>query len=57
MSTTPVTPAAAKPPVAPAPPKDEIQVLANKWKKKRGSLIMALHDLQGRLGMFRANRP
>lgn len=37
-------------PKAPAPPKDEIQILANKWKKKRGSLIMALHDLQGRLG-------
>jgi NADH-quinone oxidoreductase subunit E len=39
--------AAAK---APAAPKDEITLIANKWKKKRGSLIMALHDLQGRLG-------
>lgn len=29
---------------------DEIIVLAQKWKKKRGSLIMALHELQGRLG-------
>jgi NADH-quinone oxidoreductase subunit E len=39
----------AAPKAAPAP-KDEIVVLAQKWKKKRGSLIMALHDLQGRLG-------
>ena len=31
-------------------PEDEIVVLAQKWKKKRGSLIMALHELQGRLG-------
>ena len=31
-------------------PQDEIVVLAQKWKKKRGSLIMALHELQGRLG-------
>ena len=31
-------------------PEDEIVVLARKWKKKRGSLIMALHELQGRLG-------
>lgn len=31
-------------------PEDEIIVLAQKWKKKRGSLIMALHELQGRLG-------
>jgi NADH:ubiquinone oxidoreductase subunit E len=30
--------------------KDEIAIIAQKWKKKRGSLIMALHDLQGRLG-------
>ena len=30
--------------------KDEITVIAQKWKKKRGSLIMALHDLQGRMG-------
>jgi len=37
-------------PKAAAAPKDEIVVLAQKWKKKRGSLIMALHDLQGRLG-------
>jgi NADH-quinone oxidoreductase subunit E len=29
---------------------DEVLQIANKWKKKRGSLIMALHDLQGRLG-------
>jgi NADH-quinone oxidoreductase subunit E len=40
---------AAAPKAAP-PPKDEITVIAQKWKKKRGSLIMALHDLQGRLG-------
>jgi NADH-quinone oxidoreductase subunit E len=33
-----------------AAPRDEITVIANKWKKKRGSLIMALHDLQGRMG-------
>jgi NADH:ubiquinone oxidoreductase subunit E len=33
-----------------AAPRDEIVVLAQKWKKKKGSLIMALHDLQGRLG-------
>jgi NADH-quinone oxidoreductase subunit E len=39
----------AAPKAAPAP-KDEILVIAQKWKKKRGSLIMALHDLQGRLG-------
>jgi NADH-quinone oxidoreductase subunit E len=39
----------AAPKAAPAP-KDEIIALAQKWKKKRGSLIMALHDLQGRLG-------
>lgn len=31
-------------------PEDEIIVLAQKWKKKKGSLIMALHELQGRLG-------
>jgi NADH-quinone oxidoreductase subunit E len=37
-------------PKAPPAPKDEITVIAQKWKKKRGSLIMALHDLQGRLG-------
>jgi NADH-quinone oxidoreductase subunit E len=39
----------AAPKAAPAP-KDEILVIAQKWKKKRGSLIMVLHDLQGRLG-------
>ena len=37
-------------PKAALAPKDEITVIAQKWKKKRGSLIMALHDLQGRLG-------
>jgi NADH:ubiquinone oxidoreductase subunit E len=37
-------------PKAVAAPKDEILVIAQKWKKKRGSLIMALHDLQDRLG-------
>ena len=37
-------------PKAAAAPKDEIIALAQKWKKKKGSLIMALHDLQGRLG-------
>ena len=30
--------------------KSEIAVIAKRWKKKRGSLIMALHDLQGRFG-------
>ncbi len=40
-------PVAAKVPVA---EQDEITVIANKWKKKRGSLIMALHDLQNRVG-------
>ena len=30
--------------------KDEVTAIANKWKKKRGSLIMALHDLQSRVG-------
>jgi NADH-quinone oxidoreductase subunit E len=45
--TTTVKVVAAKPAAA---PKDEISVIAQKWKKKRGSLIMALHDLQGRLG-------
>lgn len=30
--------------------KDEVAAIAKKWKKKRGSLIMALHDLQGRVG-------
>jgi NADH-quinone oxidoreductase subunit E len=37
-------------PKAPAAPKDEITLIANKWKNKRGSLIMALHDLQSRVG-------
>jgi NADH-quinone oxidoreductase subunit E len=31
-------------------PQDEITLIANKWKMKRGSLIMALHDLQSRVG-------
>jgi NADH:ubiquinone oxidoreductase subunit E len=33
-----------------AAPKDEVAAIAKKWKNKRGSLIMALHDLQARLG-------
>jgi len=37
-------------PKAAAEPKDEITLIANKWKMKRGSLIMALHDLQSRVG-------
>ena len=40
-------------PVPNAPPpatKDDIAAIAKRWKKKRGSLIMALHDLQGRFG-------
>jgi NADH:ubiquinone oxidoreductase subunit E len=37
-------------PKAAADPKDEITLIANKWKNKRGSLIMALHDLQSRVG-------
>ena len=28
----------------------DLAVIAKRWKDKRGSLIMALHDLQGRLG-------
>ena len=35
---------------AAAEPQDEITLIANKWKMKRGSLIMALHDLQSRVG-------
>lgn len=35
---------------AAAAEKDEIAAIAQKWKKKPGSLIMALHDLQGLLG-------
>jgi NADH-quinone oxidoreductase subunit E len=56
MMNTPIevntTVAAAAPKAAVAAPKakDEISIIAQKWKKKRGSLIMALHDLQGRLG-------
>jgi NADH:ubiquinone oxidoreductase subunit E len=30
--------------------KDEVTLIAKKWKNKRGSLIMALHDLQDRYG-------
>ena len=30
--------------------KDDIAAIAKRWKKKRGSLIMALHDLQSRFG-------
>ena len=30
--------------------KDDIAAIAKRWKKRRGSLIMALHDLQGRFG-------
>jgi len=37
-------------PKAAAEPQDEITLIANKWKTKRGSLIMALHDLQSRVG-------
>ena len=37
-------------PKARAAPIDEITLIANKWKNKRGSLIMALHDLQSRVG-------
>lgn len=44
------TPVEATAKGAAAPPRDEILVIAKKWKNKRGSLIMALHDLQGRLG-------
>jgi NADH-quinone oxidoreductase subunit E len=33
-----------------AAPKDEVAAIVKKWKNKRGSLIMALHDLQARLG-------
>lgn len=29
---------------------DDIAPIVKRWKKKRGSLIMALHDLQGRYG-------
>jgi len=37
-------------PKAAAAPQDDITIIAKKWSKKRGSLIMALHDLQDRLG-------
>jgi NADH-quinone oxidoreductase subunit E len=50
---TPIEVKPTAPVVAPkvaAAPKDEIIALAQKWKRRRGSLIMALHDLQGRLG-------
>ena len=43
-------PAKSTSPKASPAAKDEIIALAQKWKKKRGTLIMALHDLQGRLG-------
>lgn len=33
----------------PAPP-DDVTRAVKKWKPKRGSLIMALHELQGKLG-------
>lgn len=29
---------------------DDVSLIAKRWKSKRGSLIMALHDLQGRYG-------
>lgn len=51
--TTTVDAAAARPATAEMPPaeaRDEISIIANKWKKKPGSLIMALHDLQSRVG-------
>lgn len=38
-----------EPAVIPAA-KDEIAVIAKRWKPQRGSLIMALHDLQSRFG-------
>jgi len=47
---TTVTVAAPKAAVVAPKAKDDITIIAQKWKKKRGSLIMALHDLQGRLG-------
>ncbi len=50
---TPIDVATSVKIVAPKPaaePKDEITLIANKWKMKRGSLIMALHDLQSRVG-------
>jgi NADH-quinone oxidoreductase subunit E len=53
MMNTPIevkTTVAAAPKAAAPKAKDEIAIIAQKWKKKRGSLIMALHDLQGRLG-------
>ena len=52
MSTTAEATTAVKAaaPKAPAAPQDEITLIANKWKNKRGSLIMALHDLQSRVG-------
>jgi NADH-quinone oxidoreductase subunit E len=47
--TTAVEAATAKKTGAPAA-KDEVTQIALKWKNKSGSLIMALHDLQGRFG-------
>ena len=29
---------------------DDVSLIAKRWKNKRGTLIMALHDLQGRYG-------
>ena len=31
-------------------PPDNVTLAVKKWKNKRGSLIMALHDLQGKMG-------
>jgi len=45
MAENAVVPKAAAPEA-----KDEVTLIAKKWKKKRGSLIMALHDLQDRYG-------
>jgi NADH:ubiquinone oxidoreductase subunit E len=36
--------------VTAAQSRDAVSVIARRWKNKRGSLIMALHDLQGRFG-------
>ncbi len=47
MSTTETKAPAAKP--AGTPP-DAISLIAKRWKNKRGSLIMALHDVQETFG-------
>ncbi len=48
--TATVPPAAPPATKAPAAPPDAIGLIARKWKNRRGSLIMALHDVQEQFG-------